>query len=236
MTNLQSARGTYIALCEGDDFWNDSSKLQKQVDFLANHENYSLSYHDCSTVDSGGETIQERLLGNRGRDLSQTDLIRGRRVPTLTAMFRRRDLQNLPPAFLEALNADTFIFAFLGQKGPGKFQSEIQPAAYRIHSGGVWSAANVMCKADDLIGTFRAIVATTDPAFRSVARSELKTKYALKILACLRWREPKELVATVRRSATDLGWISLPGILFRSGCQLYTRMVQKFSARNTGSK
>jgi glycosyltransferase involved in cell wall biosynthesis len=223
LTNLQSARGTYLALCEGDDYWNDPSKLQKQVDFLANHQDYSLSYHDCCTVDPAGKTIQETLLGNRGRDLSQTDLIRGRRVPTLTAMFRRQDVLDLPPVFLGVLNADTFIFAHLGQKGAGKFQSEIQPAAYRIHSGGIWSSATVLKKAEDLIGTFRGIVASTDPAFRSAARSELKSKYALKLLACVRYCQFGEIAATCRHCVQDLGWVSMPGLLTRSCAQLCSR-------------
>lgn len=230
MTNLNSARGTYIALCEGDDYWKDTSKLQKQVDFLQSHADYSLSFHDCATVDPDGNTIDEFLLGAQGRDLNQTDLVRGRRVPTLTAMFRASDLVNLPPVFLDVLNADTFIFAFLGQKGSAKFQSEIQPAAYRIHPGGIWSSANVMRKTDDLIGTFRAIVSSTAPEFRSAARSELKSKYAMKLLACVRWRKPGQIPATLGDCAADLGWISLPGVVARSGIQFVSRIGNRLSS------
>lgn len=60
-------RGRYICICEGDDYWTDSSKLQRQVDFLEAHPEYSACVHDTVLHYCDGSQPDSRLL-NRGRD------------------------------------------------------------------------------------------------------------------------------------------------------------------------
>ena len=50
--NYKRARGKYIAYCEGDDYWTDPNKLQKQVDFMESHPEYSICMHGCSVYDT----------------------------------------------------------------------------------------------------------------------------------------------------------------------------------------
>lgn len=52
---LKSCHGKYIALLEGDDYWNSYSKIQKQVDFLECHTNYSICFHATNLVNKYGE-------------------------------------------------------------------------------------------------------------------------------------------------------------------------------------
>ncbi len=54
--NFSRAQGKYIALCEGDDYWTDPLKLQKQVDFLESHPECSLTYHACKNIFEDGLT------------------------------------------------------------------------------------------------------------------------------------------------------------------------------------
>ena len=59
-----NSTGQYIAMCEGDDFWTDPEKLQKQVDFLDNHPEYSACVHKYFTVGENDEPTYLSTFGD----------------------------------------------------------------------------------------------------------------------------------------------------------------------------
>lgn len=78
--NYRRARGKYIAYCEGDDYWTDPLKLQKQVDFMEANPEYSVCFHDFQIYDLRNELWREPSYKTRGQ------LIQGG-VEVTTAMF-----------------------------------------------------------------------------------------------------------------------------------------------------
>lgn len=150
---LSECNGEYIAMCEGDDYWTDPTKLQKQVDFLDANKSYVLSFHDATIVDEMGNIVViSKMKKNNGYcDRSQEDLIRGLEVSTQTVMFRSENLKKILKEMSKYswFSNDTLLFSLLGRYGSGKFQSEISNSVYRMHRDAVWSAANEIKKKEN---------------------------------------------------------------------------------------
>jgi len=138
---MMSARGKYIAICEGDDYWTDPFKLQKQVDFLEANPGYVLTFTDAVLVDENGRwQPRTRLEPDLQRDRTEDELIECGAIPPLSVCYRNV-IDPVIPEMLLVLNADSFLWSALGVHGAGKYLgSEIRPAVHRLHAGGIWSS------------------------------------------------------------------------------------------------
>ena len=150
------AAGKYIAICEGDDYWTDKSKLQKQIMFLENNPEYVITYTDCQAFDESG-TIDHDFGGAR-EDLDAMELKKATPLFTLTTCFRNV-IDDIPQELMSARYGDMVTWSLLGDHGKGKYLTDILPAAYRVHEGGLHSKKDSKERAKLHLVTVRALFA-----------------------------------------------------------------------------
>lgn len=137
--NYPRARGKYIALCEGDDYWSDSSKLRNQVNFLKKNPSYVVHAYNCNVVNSCNELVAKRRYQKTPSDIvySKDDLLRAATLPTLTICFKNvLDVKDIPR---NVGSGDRALTIALGNHGKGYFSKEVA-GSYRKHEGGVSSS------------------------------------------------------------------------------------------------
>ncbi|MCO6441317.1 MAG: glycosyltransferase [Nitrococcus mobilis] len=136
LLNFERAQGEYIAFCEGDDYWTDPHKLQKQADFLEKNPTMAFCGHAVKQIDANGTILQESQFNIfEDKHLTPEEIAFGHLgVPTLSLLFR--NYGNFPSHSL--INGDRILLSFLSNFGEGYLSKE-NMGVRRVHPGGIWS-------------------------------------------------------------------------------------------------
>lgn len=138
--NFPRAKGKYIAMCEGDDYWIEPTKLQRQVDFLEANPEYIACVHGAYFFDekSDARVPSKFEKVNEDFDLQMMKIFNesGGVYPSCSILMR-----NTPPFYPNELlrfpSGDLTLIVFLRLKGKIRFMKGLW-AVYRIHSNGVY--------------------------------------------------------------------------------------------------
>lgn len=109
--NLERSKGKYIAVCEGDDYWTDCHKLQKQVCFLEEHLNYTMCFH-ASFIEKENEALKSNIACEsiETRDYSAEEIFAKWTVPTASVVFRKDVLFMPLKRKSDFINGDIVLF------------------------------------------------------------------------------------------------------------------------------
>jgi glycosyltransferase involved in cell wall biosynthesis len=143
--------GKYEATCEGDDYWTEPLKLQKQVDFLEHNPEFSLCCHRYKIYneesnewknDYGHLLFDEKISGI---EIDNEHLFFKKWLTkTMTVMFRKSSL-NLEKISSHKYSRDITYCYYLLKAGKG-YCMNYDAAVYRVHKGGVWGLKNDIYK------------------------------------------------------------------------------------------
>jgi glycosyltransferase involved in cell wall biosynthesis len=125
----------FIALCEGDDYWVNEYKLQKQVDFLESNKDYIICFHSVEEVKQDGNRVISNKNQQQTTDIK--DLINGWYMNTASYVFRNIKKIVFPDWFFSVKATDLCFHILIAEDG-GKIHFMDEPmAVYRRHEGGV---------------------------------------------------------------------------------------------------
>lgn len=136
---LQQAKGKYIALCEGDDYWTDPLKLQKQVDFLELNLNYSIHSGNAYLLKKDELNMELLVKEERKSTYNFNDFVHTNHLITCTVMFRNKNI--VFPEFYKNLKyGDWFMYLLLLENGSQAYYLNECLSVYRVHPGGVFNS------------------------------------------------------------------------------------------------
>ena len=159
------ARGQFIALCEGDDYWIDEYKLQKQFDHISSTDT-DICFTNAIKVDAKGKVapFYDKEYGATGV-VSVLDVLKrgGGAMPTASILVKRSILQDLPDWFLSAPVGDYFV-QLLGAARKGASYLCDATTAYRVEAEASWSQSRarftedyIWDMAEKYVSTFKAL-------------------------------------------------------------------------------
>ncbi|WP_223033946.1 glycosyltransferase family 2 protein [Hanstruepera marina] len=131
---LKRCQGQYIALCEGDDFWIDVNKLQKQVNYLDTNIDTVLCFHEVKVLMKNKKLVKDFITKVPKQYENIEDLARfGNYIHTPSVVFRNV-LEEYPFEFEQVPFGDYFLYMMLAQNGKLHFMKDCM-SVYRYHVG-----------------------------------------------------------------------------------------------------
>jgi glycosyltransferase involved in cell wall biosynthesis len=226
---MVQCKGRYLASCEGDDFWVDKNKLQKQIDFLEKHKEYVGCTHPIFLVGEGNDIIsRKRLSWVSGRKVFRINNYDGLHLPGHISSFVRRNLflnkgfdGTLIPKANEFIGDRTSFLLWL-EKGD-IYQLRTKMSAYRVRKLD-GSLTKVLYKANLKHSRmeFNMLNQINDYTKRKGLKVKLKRRflsiYADSVYDCIKYRDKADkcLPRDVRcQIGSGLCNISLPFFLLR---------------------
>ena len=172
---LQAVKSEYLAVLEGDDYWTDPYKLQKQVDFLDNHPSHSLCFHSVEAFyqDNPDKTY---IIPSKAKNFNFKSLLQQNFIAACSVMYRY-GLVKIPGWFLSLNIGDWPYHLLYASQGKIGFINQVM-ARYRRHSNSYCSQPRVK-NFQDIIKFYQVIDKHFNHQYRSIIKHMVGKQYYL---------------------------------------------------------
>jgi glycosyltransferase involved in cell wall biosynthesis len=137
---FRAARGRYVALLDGDDYWTSDDKLRMQVELLDARPDLTICFHNAHVVDEHSRSSGR--LWNRPDQPAVSDLhdlLRGNFITTSSVMYRRAAVAELPTWYADFFPVTDWPLHVLYARAGRIGYIDRTLGAYRLHPGGLFS-------------------------------------------------------------------------------------------------
>lgn len=138
--SISDCKGDFIAILEGDDYWCDNHKLEKQLERLKTSPNASLCFTNARVLLPDGKFHPYDYVDKEGRNHTTASFLalNFNPIPTCSILFRKTAFDGFPPPYYQSPFADWVLHSILIQNGEFLYLDS-PTCVYRQHAGGVWS-------------------------------------------------------------------------------------------------
>ncbi len=172
MENLKVARGKYVALCEGDDYWTDPLKLQKQVDFMEQNSSYGICFHRAKVLRNDSDLELHPIPPSEDNVYSYADLLRHYNfITTASAVFRIPKDFTIPSWFTEVNFGDLALYYLVARNKKIKCLDSVM-SVYRVHAQGVYQRLNAHTQTFLYLNFYKVIIPHLNPNEMEIVRKK----------------------------------------------------------------
>ena len=188
---LQACRGEYIAILDGDDYWTSPYKLQQQVDFLDNHPECAICFHDVTTIFEDKSRTSRRYNDFEPPAFSSIEnILKSNFIPTCSTLYRRGLFDEFPEWYCDTVCGDWVLHVLNARHGKIGYINQ-SLAVYRVHSNGLFSSMKKIQQLKEAIKCYKLLNEYLDFEYNYIIKSEEIYRY----LTCLSiYREEGNLV------------------------------------------